>query len=125
MDPTAASEEEDNRKAKTVRGILECSLELARELLASCDGDVNKVIDIFKDTKMTQESTGTAGGISSVLKRKRPFGFASDSYEENLDKDRPEKTKFKKIREDLSNYLVEVRKSVSKGKEEAMMKLED
>ena len=74
MDPTAVSEE---RKAKTVSEIIECSLELARELLVGCDGDENKVIDTFlgsevigaevdHDAKITPESTGTAGGISPV-----------------------------------------------------------
>ena len=41
MDPTIASEEEDERKARTVSEIIECSLELARELLANCEGDMN------------------------------------------------------------------------------------
>ena len=39
-----AGSEEDDRKAKTVSEIIECSDELARELLASCGGDVKKVV---------------------------------------------------------------------------------
>ena len=110
MDPTDAREEED-MKERTVSEIIECSRELARELLANCGGDVNKVIDTFlgskvseaedQKTKMKPEGAGIAGGISSVLKRKRSAGSiekaASDSDEENIDKVSPDETKFKNL----------------------------
>ena len=82
MDPTIASEEEDERKARTVSEIIECSLELARELLANCEGDMNKVIATCSGSKMS------GGGVD----QKRPIGSiksaviaASDIAQEHID----------------------------------------
>ena len=66
------------------------------------------------------------------MKRKRPpvesIITIDDSDENPDDENPPEKKKFKKLKEDLTNYLVNVRKAkyMSKGEEEEnMMTLED
>jgi len=205
---------DDDIKVKNVSEIINCSLDLARELLANCGGDVNQVIDNFcgsgsqsvqknevekasseeslfyervedggdrdnqrvkcllcSDGRLVplrnfsqhvkevheaqvpshsvkkneadvetgatipaQEGSVTSGGISSMMKRKKPpvesiITIDDSEDDENQDDYDPiEKKKFKKLREDLSDYLVNVRKAkyMSNGEEEEdRMTLED
>ena len=113
---------------------------LTAVLISNCGGDVNQVdnfcgsgsqsvktneADVENAAKiLAQESIVTSGGISSVMKRKRPpvesIITIDDSDENPDDENPPEKKKFKKLKEDLTNYLVNVRKAkyMSKGEEE-------
>ena len=44
---TSGGRGDDDMKVKNVSEIINCSLDLARELLDNCGGDVNHVIDNF------------------------------------------------------------------------------
>jgi len=127
MDPIKDKDDVDS-KVRTVSEIVGCGLDVARELLESHDGDVNRVVDTFCGLTRTDHTSSTgrsdivdAGdmiedvpvGISAVLKRKKN---ATTTIEENY-----EKFEFKERRDSLNNYLDEVRKVMSKD----VMILED
>jgi len=131
MDPIKDKDDIDS-KVRTVSEIVGCGLDLAKDLLDSHDGEVNRVVDTYCSLSGADHQTSTAGmantvedrhvvedagdvssGTSAVLKRKK-----TATLEENC-----ENVKFKKMKESLNNYLDEVRQAMSK--DEFMMILEE